>query len=40
VVHAHADESARQRYLIAAVLIDPIDLDRTRRLLRELRKPG
>jgi len=39
-VHAYPDESARQHYLIAAVLIDPGDLDRTRRLLRELRKPG
>jgi hypothetical protein len=39
-VNAYADESARQRYLIAAVLIDAVDQDRTRKLVRELRKPG
>jgi hypothetical protein len=39
-VHAYADESARQRYLIAALLIDAADFDRTRKVLRELRKPG
>jgi hypothetical protein len=39
-LHAYADESARQRYLIAAVLIGTADLDRTRKALRELRKPG
>lgn len=39
-MHAYADESARQRYLIAAVLIDVSELDRTRKVLRGLRKPG
>jgi hypothetical protein len=39
-VHAYADESARRRYLIAAVLIDTSDLDPTRKVLRALRKPG
>jgi hypothetical protein len=39
-VQAYADESARQRYLIAAVLIDVPELDRARKVVRGLRKPG
>jgi hypothetical protein len=39
-VHAYADESARQRYLVAAVLVEAADLDRIRRIVRGLRKPG
>lgn len=39
-MEAYADESSRQRYLMAAVLIDRADLDRTRKVLRTPRKPG
>jgi hypothetical protein len=39
-LHAFADESTRQRYLVAAVLVDSSRLDPTRRALRALCKPG
>lgn len=39
-MHAFADESARQRYLVAAVLLDPTEVDPARRALRGLCMAG
>jgi hypothetical protein len=39
-VQAFVDESERGLYLVAAVLLDSSDIERGRRVLRELRKPG
>ena len=39
-LHAFADESARQRYLMAAVLVDTAQLQESRRRLRALCMPG
>lgn len=39
-MRAFADESARQRYLVAAVLVDPAEVDPARRALRGLCMPG
>jgi hypothetical protein len=38
--HVFVDETERNVYLICAVLVDPADLDSSRRALRALRKPG
>lgn len=38
--HVFLDESVRDSYLICAVLVRPSDLDRVRRLLRQLRLGG